>query len=202
MSARLPTQRRDVTRGRGVTLPEILISMAIGVLILGVVTALYVSAHRLHKAGSQAIDTQQQVLITLDRLSREVRMARILSPSPSQTGTILEYRPPNLLNEKYPIVDTSDTITFDTTIKYRLTLVPGSGGEQRLMKIRYRNTGTEASPIWVQEETARVVDLGVSGAVQFTMSDVLQRTLAMHVTARNAGGEPFAAETKVHLWNH
>ena len=66
---------------KGFTLIEILISIAIFGLVMGVMYSLYISMNRTTVNQTDILEVQQNVRIALDRLSRDIRMAGALVPA-------------------------------------------------------------------------------------------------------------------------
>ncbi len=64
--------RRNIT---GFTLPEILVSLSLFVLILLLVNSVYVLSQRAYNKNSDTAELTQNVRVSLDRISREIRQS-------------------------------------------------------------------------------------------------------------------------------
>ncbi len=133
---------------RGYSLPELLSVMMILGLVIGGVTALYVSATRAEVDMNQRFQAQQEARLALDRLRREVHGACAVSAQSPATGSAWSVTislPNTTCSTTTPVTWCTQNLATQRYGLYRISGTTCSGGTKVADYLRTSTTATAVS---------------------------------------------------------
>ena len=150
---------------KGFSIVELLIAAGLVVLILGIVGLVYVSSNRSFKYGQTALDTEADLRLAMDWITRDIRKAESISISGSTVTVVI---PPQVASEDV-------VYTYDPD-------------EEKLVRTQGSSSRTIVSCI-SQPQVSIITDNTVAITLSSTktiLGKQYQRILTSKVTMRNA----------------
>lgn len=164
----------------GFTLVELMISMAVGAIVMAAVMTAFMSQHKSYLAQDDVVEMQQNVRVAMDMLTREIRLAGH-DPLATADAKILEALP--------------DRLSFTMDFNGNGTLKDGGGDFEANEKVAYRlnanntlgrTTGDGVIPQPVAENISRLEFryLDENGIATGTLNDI--RSIQVSIMAQTS----------------
>ena len=198
----------------GLTLIELLVALAMSGILTAGAYRTFISQQRTYTVQDQVVDTQQNVRVALDRMTREIRMAGYRKDLLASAGSIGGYTevitPVNSANHVGTSDDQITVIVADKAITYSLqwdaaepnkpVLVRSeSGGSGEVLadnienlQIKYTLSNGTVTDLPVLPESIRMVTVNVTARTRLTDPQLSgdgyrRRELSSYTMVRNMG---------------